>query len=40
MGERNSKGFLTVDQLLAGNLDQYAVVRGGKTITVELGAYP
>jgi hypothetical protein len=39
MSERNNRGFLTVEALLAGNLDQYAVVRGGKTITVELGAY-
>lgn len=40
MPERNNRGFLTVDSLLKGDLDQYAVMRGGKQIVIELGAYP
>ncbi len=40
MGERNRDGFLTVDSLKTGSVDQYAVERGGQIHTVELGMHP
>lgn len=38
MGERNRDGDLRAEYLRAGQVEQYAVIRGGKHIIVELRA--
>lgn len=37
MPERNGKGFYRADMLKQGALDQYALVRNGRRLKIELG---
>ncbi len=40
MGERNNRGFFTVESLRNGQIDQHAEMRAGRKIVTELGMYP